>query len=66
MPIAGTLEHPLQLRLRRMGIVEQDQLRVLKASPNFRFGRRADLVGLVEGFEDELQKIVGRLTTDRQ
>jgi tRNA A-37 threonylcarbamoyl transferase component Bud32 len=48
--------------LRQMYIVEEDQrLPVLQATPDLRVSRLTELVALVECFEQNLQKVSGRV-----
>ena len=50
-----------------MDIVEEDERALfLKSAPDLRLGRFADLVAVVEGLEDLLLKISGRLMPCRQ
>src|SRR5262249_25891570 len=61
------IQHLFQLVLRQVHIIEKDQrLLVLKATPDLRLRGFADLVALVEGLEDQLQEIAGRLMPRRQ
>ena len=55
------IAYPLQLVLGHLQIVEEDQrVLLLEAVPNLGLGHLADLVPLVEGFEEQLQEVEGR------
>ena len=62
----SNIEYLFQLVLRQVNIVEENQrLLVLKAAPNLGFSRFTERVALVEGFEEELLEIEGRLMPRR-
>ena len=61
--LRSDIEHLLQLVLRQIHVVENDQrLLVAQAAPDLCVGRTADFVAFVEGFENELEEIGERLT----
>ena len=60
------IEHPFQLVLLQMNVVQQDErLLLLEAAPDLRLSRLAGLVAFVEGLEEELQEVFGRLMPSR-